>query len=288
MRKNSDSFSDKSSTPSAIMTIDVEDWFHVENLKSVISRSMWDSCESRVVGNTSRMLELLEKEGISATFFVLGWVAERNPDLIRRISDAGHEIAAHGYNHQLISNLAPDEFKRDVLKCKQILEDLTGQPVTGYRAPSFSITDWAIDCLVQLGFSYDSSAFPFVQHGRYGQLAGVSPNVIVEEIRPGFSEVCIPCLPTRFVNLPWGGGGYFRLCPYRLFRWGVKNILGKRNAYVFYIHPWEIDPEQPRIKGVKMSEGFRHYLNLKHCERRWLSLLKDFDWLSISNFLQRR
>ena len=283
MEKNVNSAWGKTQPPHAIMTVDVEDWFHVENLKRVIPRSTWDDRDTRIVRNTSRMLELLEQESATATFFVLGWVAERYPDLIRHISEAGHEIAAHGYNHELIPTLTPTQFKQDVLRCKLILEDLTNQAVLGYRAPSFSITDWAVDCLVDLGFAYDSSSFAFAQHSRYGQLTAIKSTQAVQEIRPGFSEICISCLPSRLGSIPWGGGGYFRLLPYRLFRWGVEEITRRQDVYVFYIHPWEIDPGQPRLTGLKASEAFRHYLNLKYCERRWSLLLKEFRWISIAD-----
>lgn len=277
-----------SKTAALAMTIDVEDWFQVENLKDVISRSSWDSCESRVVNNTNRMLDLLSASEVSATFFVLGWIAERHPNLIQRIFNAGHEVAAHGYGHELIYNITPEQFRQDVQRCKDILEDLTGEAVLGYRAPSFSITDWAVDILVDLGFSYDSSAFPVNRHDRYGQLEDISLSACIKQIRPGFVEICIPCMPGKFGGLPWGGGGYFRLIPYPIFRWGIKQILRERPAYVFYIHPWEIDPRQPRLIGLKKSHSFRHYLNLDRCEYRWSHLLDEFKWVSISDLLATR
>ncbi len=271
--------------PPAAMSIDVEDWFQVENLKSVVDRSSWDDRESRVERNMNRMLDLMDERGITCTCFVLGWIAERFPDLVRRIASAGHEIASHGTGHDLIYSLTPEEFREDVKRSRDVLEDLVGQPVLGYRAPSFSITDWAIDILQELGFTYDSSAFPTVAHDRYGKLEGMHSGVPVSEIRPGFHEVCVSCLHLGKRGLPWGGGGYFRMIPYPVFKSGVRRILARGTPYVFYIHPWEIDPGQPRVRGLRKSHAFRHTVNLGRCERRWSSLLDDFTWTTMRNLL---
>jgi polysaccharide deacetylase family protein (PEP-CTERM system associated) len=273
---------------SAAMSIDVEDWFQVENLKPVVARATWDSRESRVVRNTNRILSLLEQHGARATFFVLGWVAERQPELIRRIAGDGHEIASHGYGHDLIYTLSPAEFRADVERGKKLLEDVTGQPVLGYRAPSFSITDWAISILQDLGFTYDSSVFPTVAHDRYGRLTGVDFGQPILELRPGFHEVSISCLPWGKRGLPWGGGGYFRMLPYAVWRGGVRHILGTGAPYVFYIHPWEIDPGQPRMQGLSTVSRFRHYLNLARCEDRFARLLADFSWTTVKSLLEQR
>jgi polysaccharide deacetylase family protein (PEP-CTERM system associated) len=275
-------------TGSAAMSIDVEDWFQVENLKPVVARATWDSRESRVVRNTNRILDLLEEHGARATFFVLGWVAERQPELIRRIAAGGHEIASHGYGHDLIYTLSPAEFRADVERGKKLLEDVTGQRVIGYRAPSFSITDWAVSILQDLGFEYDSSVFPTVAHDRYGRLTGVDSGQPILELRPGFHEVCISCLPLGKRGLPWGGGGYFRMLPYAIWRGGVKRILGTGAPYVFYIHPWEIDPGQPRMQGLSAVSRWRHYSNLARCEDRYARLLADFSWTTITGLLERR
>ncbi|HZI73923.1 MAG TPA: polysaccharide deacetylase family protein, partial [Gemmatimonadales bacterium] len=184
---------ERSST--AAMSVDVEDWFQVENLKPVVARASWDSRETRVVRNTSRILELLHAHGAHATFFVLGWIAERQPGLIRQIAEEGHEIASHGYGHDLVYTLSQTEFRADVERGKKLLEDATGQRVIGYRAPSFSITDWAVGILQELGFEYDSSLFPTVAHDRYGRLSGVDAGQPIVELRPGFHEVSISCLP---------------------------------------------------------------------------------------------
>jgi polysaccharide deacetylase family protein (PEP-CTERM system associated) len=269
------------------MSIDVEDWFQVENLKPAIDRSTWDEREQRVVRNTDRMLELMEAKSIKCTCFILGWVAERQPDLVRRIADAGHEIASHGTGHDLIYSLSHDEFREDVRRCKDLLEDLTGQAIRGYRAPSFSITDWAIDILQELGFTYDSSAFPTVAHDRYGKLEGMDAGIPISEIRPGFHEICVSCLQMSKRGVPWGGGGYFRIIPYPIFRRGVARILRSGSPYVFYIHPWEIDAGQPRIRGLHRHHAFRHYVNLKRCEARWDRLLGEFTWTTMADLLAR-
>jgi len=270
------------------MSVDVEDWFQVENLKPVVARETWDSRESRVVRNTTRILDLLQQQGAHATFFILGWVAERQPGLIRQIAERGHEIASHGYGHDLIYTLTPAQFRSDVERGKKLLEDVTGQRVTGYRAPSFSITDWAVTILQELGFEYDSSAFPTVAHDRYGRLTGVDGGDPVLELRPGFHEVCVSCLPLRGRGLPWGGGGYFRMLPYVAWRAGVRRILESGAPYLFYIHPWEIDPGQPRMKGLSRISRFRHYVNLERCEKRFAALLEDFRWTTVRSILDQK
>ena len=275
----------KPPTPPAAMSIDVEDWFHVENLKAVIARDTWDERELRVERNVGRMLELMDDRNIHCTCFVLGWVAEKVPHLIKRIAEAGHEIASHGYGHDLIYNLSHDEFRADIVRSKSHLEDLTGQAVRGYRAPSFSITDWAIDILEELGFTYDSSAFPTVAHDRYGKLTGMDAGKPIVELRDGFTEMCISCVKLGSRGIPWGGGGYFRLFPYPLFRRGVRKILASGQPYVFYIHPWEIDAGQPRVNGLKRSHHFRHYVNISRGEARFAGLLRDFDWTTMANVL---
>lgn len=274
------------------MSIDVEDWFQVENLKSEIPRDSWDSQERRVERNTNRMLELLAKHNVKCTCFILGWVAEKCPNLIKRIAKAGHEIASHGYGHELIYNLSHDQFRQDILRARGLLEDLTGKRVRGYRAPSFSITDWAIDILQETGIDYDSSAFPTVAHDRYGKLTGMEAGRPIVRIRagnPGFTEVCVSCLNLGKRGLPWGGGGYFRMIPYPIFKRGVQRILNSGQPYVFYIHPWEIDAGQPRISGsgLKRSHRFRHYVNINRCEARWDKLLGDFQWTTMAQLLER-
>lgn len=269
----------------AAMSIDVEDWFHVENLKRAIPRETWEGRQLRVERNTDRMLELLDEHDARCTFFVLGWVAERCPQLVERIASAGHELASHGYGHELVYELSEEEFRRDVERCKGLLEDVSGAPVRGYRAPSFSITEWSIPILQELGFAYDSSAFPTVAHDRYGSLSAVSGGKQVVELRPGFHEVCISCLMVGSRGLPWGGGGYFRVMPYGVFRRGVARILRSGEPYVFYTHPWEIDPDQPRVSGLPRLHEFRHYVGLGRTEGRFKALLEDFRWGTVADVL---
>jgi polysaccharide deacetylase family protein (PEP-CTERM system associated) len=271
----------------AAMSIDVEDWFQVENLRAVVARDTWDERELRVEANTDRMLQLMAERGVRATCFILGWVADRCPALIRRIADAGHEIASHGYGHDLIYSLSHDQFREDIRRAKALVEDLTGARIRGYRAPSFSITDWAIDILREEGFEYDSSAFPTVAHDRYGRLSGMDAGTPIVEVRPGFHEVCVSTLRLGSRGLPWAGGGYFRLIPYPAFKRGVARILRAGGPYVFYIHPWEIDPGQPRMTGLKRSHAFRHYNNLGRCDARFARLLGDFEWMPVGELLDR-
>lgn len=269
----------------AAMSIDVEDWFQVENLRRAIPRESWESRTLRVERNMDRMLELMAETGVSCTCFVLGWIAERRPSLVARIADEGHEIASHGYGHDLIGTLSPDAFRADVERSKKILEDVSGVEVAGYRAPSFSITDWSIPILQEVGYTYDSSSFPTIAHDRYGTLTGVGPGAAVVELRPGFHEICVSTLNIGARGVPWGGGAYFRVIPYRLFRWGVRRVQRSGRPYVFYIHPWEIDPQQPRVESLPATSRFRHYVALGRTENRLASLLRDFEWSTMSQVL---
>jgi len=269
------------------MSIDVEDWFHVENLKSVISRSAWDGCELRVERNTMRIMEILDACKARATFFVLGWVAERCPQLVRTIAAAGHEVASHGYGHELVYSLQPSEFRADILRSKHHLEDLIGKAVRGYRAPCFSITDWAVPILLDAGFDYDSSVVPTVAHDRYGRLDGIHAGHAISSLCEGFYEVSVSCIRVGRRGIPWGGGGYFRLAPYWLWRQGVRAILRSGTPYVFYIHPWEIDPGQPCVEGLDAVSRFRHRVNLQRCERRFTALLDDFGWVPLCEMIDR-
>ena len=258
----------------AVLSIDVEDWFQVENLRSVLDRPSWDRQELRVEANVNRLLDLLARRngGTRATWFVLGWIGERCPNVVRRIAEAGHEVASHGFDHDLLDNISPDAFHSDVDRSKLLLEEITGAPVRGYRAPSFSITEWAIPILRDVGFEYDSSLFPTIAHDRYGRLPTVSAQPVAE-VLPGFFEVQVSSLRIGRAALPWGGGGYFRLVPYPLFRAGARTIVRSGRPYVFYIHPWEIDPDQPRVTGLSPLPKFRHYVGLKGCEARLGKLL---------------
>jgi polysaccharide deacetylase family protein (PEP-CTERM system associated) len=272
-------------TGRAALSIDVEDWFHTENLRGVIAREAWDRCELRVEQNTMRMLEILAKWKARATFFVLGWIAERCPQIVRAIAVAGHEVASHGYGHELIYSLEPGKFRADVLRSKKHLEDLTGNPVRGYRAPCFSITPWAVPILKEVGFEYDSSVVPTVAHDRYGRLHGVEAGKPVVLLCDGFYEVCVSCVRLGKLELPWGGGGYFRLVPYSLWHRGVRVILRSGLPYVFYIHPWEIDPGQPRVKGLKGANAFRQHVNLSRCEERFTALVGALEWMPLCDLI---
>jgi len=261
------------------LTVDVEDYFHVAALAPNIHRDSWASRESRVVDNTQKLLAIFEQFDVRGTFFVLGWVAERYPQLVRDIAARGHEIACHGFSHRLVYEQSPKEFYEETLRAKHLLEDITGSRVDGYRAASYSIVReslWALDVLVELGFVYDSSIFP-VRHDRYG-----IPNAERAPHRmstpKGKSIVEWPLATARFLGcrLPVAGGGYFRLLPYWLSRWGLASINRRElRPFVFYLHPWEIDPAQPRVSASWLSQ-FRHYTNLGKCEERLKRLLGEF------------
>jgi polysaccharide deacetylase family protein (PEP-CTERM system associated) len=271
------------------LSIDVEDWFHTDCLKGVIAREAWERCELRVERNTMRLMEILDARKARATFFVLGWVAEKCPDLVRTIAAAGHEVASHGYGHEHVYSLRPSEFRSDVLRSKRYLEDLTGTAVRGYRAPCFSITEWAIPILQDAGFDYDSSVVPTVAHDRYGQLNGMHAGRPIVSLREGFYEAGISCIRVGVGKrgIPWGGGGYFRLVPYALWLAGVHAILRSGTPYIFYIHPWEIDPGQPRAAGIDLANGFRQRVNLHRCEERFASLVGAFEWMPICDLVDQ-
>ena len=313
---------------SILITIDVEDWFQVENFKQHIPFSSWDSRELRVEKNTHRLLDLFDSAALHnpqpttnnphtkklrATFFVLGWLAERLPNLIREIHTRGHEVASHGYNHNLCNLESKEDLKKDLVKSKKLLEDILGAPVTGYRAPSFSVTNDILKMIEDCGYQYDSSYNSFEMHGRYGRLSieGYPQKGIAYQISKDFYELPISNLklslnknhnnksfkaarisgslqPTTnnpqktVVNnkqpfiFPFGGGGYFRLMPFAFFKHGVRNILKKENAYLFYMHPWEIDPNQPRVDSAPPFFKFRHYINLAETYKKLQRLIGTF------------
>ena len=268
-------------------SVDVEDYFQVAALASAIPRESWPDRESRVERNTDRILALLEERGIHGTFFVLGWIAERHPMLVRRIAVAGHEIASHGYSHQLIYTQSPAEFRAETVRSKHLLEDLCGTAVIGYRAASFSITRrslWALDILVELGFRYDSSIFP-IRHDRYG-IPGASEEPGPLTTPSGASLIEFPMCAARWCGLrvPVSGGGYFRLLPLAVTRWGLRQINAKGRPFTFYLHPWEIDPDQPRVEVSRLSR-FRHYTNLHCCEDRLRRLLGEFSFAPMREVL---
>ncbi len=269
------------------LTVDVEDYFHVSVFDGVVPRSRWDTLESRVCANTERVLRILDEAGVRGTFFVLGCVASKFPPLVARIAACGHEIASHGYAHRLVYDQTPSAFRDDVVRAKTVLEDAAGTEVCGYRAPSYSITPkslWALDVLIQAGYRYDASVFP-IHHDRYGIPVSGRRAYRVERSRGTILE--IPGAVTRWcgVNLPVGGGGYFRILPYAWTRWGLKRIneVEARGA-VFYLHPWELDPGQPRLHAGPLSR-FRHYRNLHLTEARLRRLLDEFAFAPVRSMV---
>lgn len=271
------------------MSVDVEDYFHVNAFDGLVPRSRWDSMESRVAANTDRLLAIFDEFGVRATFFVLGWVGRRHPQLVRRIAAAGHEIASHGYAHRLVYDQTPAAFRADVRRAKTVLEQLCGRRVAGYRAPSYSITRrslWALDILAEEGYTYDSSIFP-IRHDRYG--IPDSARMPYYITRRAGSILEVPGSTTRVgpVNLPVAGGGYFRLLPYWWTRWGISRVNRlEGQPVVFYLHPWEIDPDQPRLPAGRLSR-FRHYRNLHRTEPRLRQLLQDFRFDAVDTVVSR-
>lgn len=260
------------------LTIDVEDWFQVSAMAPYIRRSDWDTRECRVERNVERILALLDERQVKATFFTLGWVAERYPQLVRRIVDGGHELASHGHGHERASDLTPAALREDVGRAKQVLEDIAGVPVLGYRAPSFSISErnlWAFDTLAEAGYRYSSSLYP-IRHDHYGM-----PDAprFAHRRDNGLLEIPITTLRVRERNFPSSGGGWFRLMPYAMTRWIIRRVNAEdRQAAIFYLHPWEIDPGQPRVPGIDAKTRFRHYVNIGRTEGRLQQLLADFRW----------
>jgi len=268
------------------LSFDIEDWFQVENLKGAISADSWDRCDLRVVENTRRILRILERSDTKATFFILGWIAERCAGLVEEIAAAGHEIASHGYSHELIYKLDASAFARDLGRSKSVIEAITGRPVRGYRAPSFSLTPetgWALDVLRELDFSYDSSVFPTSFHDRYG-FKGSSRFPFRH--RNGLVELPLSTVRIRRFNLPAAGGGYFRLFSYILFRHLGLSINREGKPMIFYLHPWELDPGQPRLP-IRRDYRFRHYVNLDRTEPRLERLLKEFPFEPLGELAER-
>ena len=271
------------------MTIDVEDYFHVSVFDGILPRTRWATLESRVCANTDRLLGIFDEYEVRATFFVLGWVGERFPDLVRRIASRGHEVASHGYAHRLIYDQTPAAFREDVRRAKGLLEEAGGRRVNGYRAPSYSITPkslWALDILLEEGYQYDSSIFP-IRHDRYGiPVSERRPYAVERSVgtlieMPGSTTIVGP------VNLPIAGGGYFRILPYWWTRWGISRVnRHEHRPAIFYLHPWEIDPEQPRLPAGRIG-SFRHYRNIDKTEARLRQLLTDFRFGTMEAIVSR-
>lgn len=270
-------------------SVDVEDYFQVGAFARTISPADWDSYESRVVSNTRRILDLMAAcpKPVRGTFFVLGWVAERNPDLVPEIARAGHEVASHGYAHRLVYEMSEEEFRDDVRKTRRMLQEQSGQSILGYRAPSFSIvkrTPWAHRVLVEEGYRYDSSVFP-IHHDLHGNAdAPREIHTILTDAGP-ILEFPPAVVRTLGQNIPTGGGGYFRFFPYFVTARWLRSINNQGRPFVFYIHPWEVDPDQPRIDGASAKSRFRHYLNLRRTADRLTRLLRDFRFVPVQKVL---
>lgn len=295
-----------------VLTIDVEDYFQVTAFEGIVKREEWNTYPMRVRDNTRRILDMLDENGIIATFFILGWLGKRNPSLVREIHERGHEVACHGYGHQRVYTQTRQEFRQDIRKSKVLLEDLIGKPVLGYRAPSYSISMnslWAFDELVEAGYLYDSSVFP-VRHDFYGIPDWPRFPFYVSKSEDGnwapekdlldctgsgsgqgvrMIEIPITTLKIAGRNIPIAGGGYFRFFPYAFTKWGLRrgNRTEKR-PFIFYLHPWELDPDQPRIKGAGLKTRFRHYLNLRKTEHRFRMLLSDFKFSPMCNLVEEQ
>lgn len=262
------------------MSVDVEDYFQVSAFEKHIRRDQWDVLPCRVEANTHRVMDLFERHGIKATFFMLGWLAERYPQLVRCIVDSGHELASHGYSHVRVTQQQPDEFRADISRTKKLLEDIGGVEIRGYRAASYSIGArnlWALDVLAETGHVYSSSIYP-IHHDLYG-MPEAPRFAFYPHDEQGLLEIPVTTVNLFDRKLPCGGGGYFRFLPYELSRWAMRRVNNDDGqSCVFYFHPWEIDPGQPRQQGISLKTRFRHYVNLERMERRLAALLKDFHW----------
>jgi len=273
-------------------SVDVEDYFQVAALAPAISIESWPTREYRVEANTEVILKLCAEKNVRGTFFILGWVAEKSPQLVKRIAAAGHEIACHGYSHQLIYRQTQEVFREETFRAKRFLEDTIGKAVTGYRAASFSITRdslWALDTLIDAGFEYDSSVYP-IHHDRYG-IPGASPEPGRIPAPSQRTLVEFPMSAAKFfgVQVPVSGGGYFRILPYWVTRAGLKQINEQGGRpFTFYLHPWEVDPKQPRVKNISAFSRFRHYTNLDKCESRLRRVLGDFSFGTMREVLEGR
>ena len=261
------------------MSVDVEDYFQVSAFENHIPRKDWDSLQCRVEHNVNRILDIFASKNVHATFFTLGWVAKRYPELVKRIVNEGHELASHGYSHKRVMQQSPQEFREDIIQAKSLLEDISGIEVKGYRAPSYSIgrkNMWALDLLYETGHRYSSSIYP-IKHDLYG--IPDAPRFAHYYCDGKLLEIPITTIEFWGKKIPCGGGGFFRLYPYALSRWAINrvNLIDQKPA-VFYFHPWEIDPQQPRQTQANIKSKFRHYLNLERMENRIMRLLTDFNW----------
>ena len=265
------------------MTVDVEDYFQASAFDRIVSRSSWHERESRVVPNTHKLLEFFQRHRVRGTFFILGWVAERVPALVREIASCGHELASHGFHHQLVYTLTPDQFRDDVRRAKAVIEDAGGCQVRGYRAPSFSVVRsslWALDVLIEEGYTYDASIFP-IHHDRYGIPDAPRTTHVIRRGAGTIVEVPASTVRIGSSNVPIAGGGYFRLLPYAFTKWGIARVNAAGEPVVFYIHPWEIDPDQPRLPVSRLI-ALRHYSNLGDTLNRLERMVGDFAFDTIA------
>ncbi|GLR70939.1 polysaccharide deacetylase [Agaribacter marinus] len=274
--------SNSSKTKTHAMTVDVEDYFHVSAFESVISPNDWDSISLRVADNTNRLIDLFNENDVKATFFTLGWVAKRCPELVKRIVNEGHEIASHGLNHRRNTSMSRAQVRTDIGDSKAILEDITGRAIQGYRAPSFSIdesNEYVFELLVEFGFKYSSSTYP-ISHDLYG--VPHWPR-FAHKRQEGLIEIPIPTIQHKGINKGIGGGGYFRLFPYWLSKRRIERYVNSiEHPYNFYFHPWEIDPEQPRVDNAPFKSKLRHYINLGAMENKLVKLMRDYKWSSMN------
>lgn len=271
---------DRENAPLNAMSVDIEDWFQVGAFETVIDRADWDGLECRAESNTDRVLEIFDNADVKATFFTLGWVAERYPDLIRRIVDAGHELASHGYDHKRVFTLSEEEFASDLQRTRTILQEISGQTITGYRAPSFSIdkrTPWAHQILAEQGYKYSSSVAP-INHDHYGWAE--SPRFAWKPVAGSdLIELPVTTVSALGRNLAAGGGGFFRLLPYPIYDWAIRRLhRNDGRGAIFYFHPWEIDPDQPRVPGASVKSRLRHYSQLSAMKGKLEHVLKDHHW----------
>ena len=282
----------KNTTSPIVMTVDLEDWFQVENARSAYPVATWDSCDLRVNLYTKILLDIFDYYNIHCTFFVLGWLAERCKGVVLDIQARGHELASHGYGHQLTYELSREKLREDLYRSKSLLEDITGMRVLGYRAPSFSITDRVLEVLRELDYVYDSSYNNAAVNKRYGKIEGQWHASSTGHLmaRNGILELPVSNLNIDRLALPWGGGGYFRFWPFPLFKWGVKRILSTQGSYLFYFHPWELDSVQPKIKNIGITKRFRHRLNLVNTFHRinlLFSTFKQCRFIPCASFLEK-
>lgn len=271
------------------LTFDIEDYFQVEAFKDYIRFDEWPNYQSRVVENTRKIANILNERDVKATFFILGWIAERFPDIVKHLADDGHEIATHGYAHEMVYRQTPDSFEKDLLKSIKTLEEISGQKVIGYRAPTYSIIEeslWAFDILIRHNVRYDSSIFPII-HDRYGIPNGERfPHKITGEEGQTIMEFPLSTLRLWKWNFPVSGGGYLRLFPYWILKYGIQWLNQKSQPAIIYLHPWELDPEQPRIPNIPIKTKFRHYLNLRSTATKLRNLIRDFEFAPICEVLK--